>query len=68
MIYKLERKIIKEPMLESKKKAREEFRNKVKKNNQKLFYSVLKSLRSTKTYSTLHVKNMKGDTLPEEKK
>ncbi|XP_023309952.1 uncharacterized protein LOC111691409 [Anoplophora glabripennis] len=65
-----ERKRVKDLVLESKKKAWEEFGNKMEensKNNQKLFYTVLKSLRSTETYSTLHVKSKNGDTLTDEK-
>lgn len=69
-LYKEQRKTVKKLVKEAKEKSWEDFGTKLEKDsqgNQKLFYKVLKNLRSNKNPRTITIKNADGELLREER-
>lgn len=70
-IYKKERKKAKEMVIEAKRKCWEEFGNKMEKDskeNQKLFYNIIKKCRKEKGNIEWYIKNKKNEVLKDDKK
>lgn len=68
-LYKTERKKVKELVTMSKKQKWKEFGDKMErdsKNNQKLFYKTLKTLRTDKSQEVNHIKNKNGEIITED--